>query len=69
MRQQLNLVLRCVLEVVLVVATAATLYAAIRGQVSAATLGAIVPVLIAISVSLDRLNRGQRGHCVPRRGR
>jgi hypothetical protein len=64
MPQRLELALRRVLEVVLVVATVATAYAAIRGQVSAVTLGAIVPVLVAISAALGWLNRGQRSHCV-----
>lgn len=61
MPRRLELALRRVLEVVLAVATVATVYAAIRGQeASAITLGAIVPVLIAISMTLEYLNRGQR---------
>jgi hypothetical protein len=65
MPQRLALALRRVLEVMLVVATVATAYAAIRGQVSAITLGAVVPILIAISAALGWLNHGQRRHCVP----
>jgi hypothetical protein len=68
MSKRSQLALRRLLEAALVVGTVATGYAAIRGQVSATTLGAIVPVLIAVSVSLDylNLNRGRRGRCVPR---
>jgi hypothetical protein len=69
MRERLELALRRVLEVVLVMATVATAYAAIRGQISAVTLGAVVPVLVAISVSLGHLSRGQRGRCVPGGGK
>jgi hypothetical protein len=69
MRERLELTLRRVLEVVLVAATVATAYAAIRGQISAVTLGAVVPVLVAISVTIDHLSRSQRGRCVPRGGR
>jgi hypothetical protein len=68
MPKRLELALRRVLEVVLVAATVATAYAAIRGQISAITLGAIVPVLIALSVTLEHLKRGQGGRCVPRGG-
>jgi hypothetical protein len=70
MRERLELTLRRVLEVVLVAATVPTAYAAaIRGQISAVTLGAVVPVLVAISVTIDHLSRSQRGRCVPRGGR
>jgi hypothetical protein len=65
MPERLELALRRVLEVVLVVLLAITGWALLRGQVSATALGAIVPVLIAISVTLDWLNRGRRGRCIP----
>jgi hypothetical protein len=65
MPQRLELALRRVLEVVLLATTGWTL---LRGQVSATALGAIVPVLIAVSVTLDWLNRGRRGHCIPSHG-
>jgi hypothetical protein len=69
--KRLELALRRFLEIVLVVATAAAGYAAIRGRLPAATLGAIVPGLVALSVTVDHLNRsrGQPGRCVPRPGR
>jgi hypothetical protein len=71
MESVLQLAARRFLEAVLVAATAATGYATIRGQVSAATLGAIVPVLVALSVTVDHLTRGrgQRRRCVPRLGK
>jgi hypothetical protein len=69
MRERLELTLRRVLDVVLVAATVATAYAAIRGQIFAVNLGAVVPVLVAISVTIDHLSRSQRGRCVPRGGK
>ena len=67
MAKRLQLAVRRFLELVLVVATAATAWAGIRGQLSGATLGAVVPVLVALSVAVDHLNRGpgRRGRCAP----
>jgi hypothetical protein len=69
MSKQLELAVRRILEVVLVVATVVTAYAAVVGQLSASVLGALVPALIAISVILQVLDRGQRGRCIPGGGR
>lgn len=67
MANGLQLAVRRFLELLLVVATAATAWAATRGQLPGATLGAVVPVLVALSVTVDHMNRGrgQRGRCAP----
>ena len=64
--QRLELALRRFLEIVLVAATVAAGYAAIRGQLPPAAL----PGLVALSVTVDHLNRrrGRPGRCVPRPG-
>jgi hypothetical protein len=66
MRQQLNLVLRRLSEVVLVLLLAATGLALARGHISATSLGAATAVIIATSVALDQLNRGRNGRCAHR---
>jgi hypothetical protein len=63
MRQQLGLVPRRLLEIVLVALLAASGLALLRGRGTASTLGAAVPAIIAVVVTLDRLGRGRVKHC------
>jgi hypothetical protein len=69
MPQQLALILRRFLEATLVVLLAATGLALLRGHGSATTLGAAVPAIVAVAVTLDQLGRGRGRHYIHRADR